>query len=65
VYTAFWAEYEGHDVPKQISLLFRISKRLSSQNGSHVMGLKDKLRKFCVMKSVRDKAKEESDDKKE
>jgi hypothetical protein len=28
------------------------------------MGLKDKLRKFCVMKSVREKAKEDSEDSK-
>jgi hypothetical protein len=29
-----------------------------------IMGIMNTLRKFCVMKSVRDKAKEESDDDK-
>jgi hypothetical protein len=47
-------------------VLFRKGHILLKINQNHTknMGLMNTLRKFCVMKSVREKAKEESEDEK-
>ena len=74
MYAAFRTEYEGHDVRNLgiflfYLIIFTFSAHLSHLHTydcvlwNHSMGLKDKLRKFCVMKSVRDKAKESEDGK--
>lgn len=76
MYAAFGAEYERHDVRNYTIFLFYLMIFTFSTVLLHLlhtydrawrdyyMGLKDKLRKFCVMKSVREKAKEDSEDSK-